>query len=839
MLLVYSYMLTYLHASSTYVHMYSQITLLVGLSFDEINYVEGTVLDQIPLSPLKIDTYNPSPVIKTFIEEFKANRTSMFNRQKAEYRISFDSRFNAHSKALMIMMDNNDLNDNKTDNFHLETYYSPALAINFAYAQKHDYDLLVLKVNATNLISDVIKRYNMTMEDVLRQQSLKEHDNGRQWSYRKDDVSVFNSHLKELRAAPWSKLPALALIADALSTEKKMNVSSYDLIWYMDSDFVVNPILHDNSLYDVLTQIDSRDSHGVTSGVSLAQTSMIFFSNAPYASVPCSGSIIFVPSPKPLSSSSSSSLSSPSLSFQLVRDLLVDWWDHDIPAKNFHHEYEQASLWDLLGANHRIVDHYSYIHSMKQFPPCEGQIFCHIGHPWRKERMKILAEFLDELGIDDDAFRAIISFLQSTSRIVLPSLEMTDYVNNIGKNTSAEAPVFMEKWRAWRSPCKSNTTTNSSLQLPLMKKLLNSAFEMKTQHHFEVLLDGQFPAGMDGCKSKDAVLVKSLQQTGLGAVMKQLAYILFYAHSVNAVLILDSSIKSPYFTICPSMTWNCTFLPITNCTSAEVNKIVYTYETTANADNMNAQNKLTKMPSVEDLEEIVAFLSRPSVLALSLASQVKSKLEKQYNRKYPDATDIVTIHIRQTKPLSSRDVVRHIEYLQNYIVWNSTMVLELCSQISRKLNNSNFLIISDDSKLMLNIENDTSKNTYPFHIITTENVIKHPGNENDCLRELGCDGISASDAAAATVIDLILASRTIGIAGTFRSQYTKLIKSMNLWYLARTLHENDVFDLDSSDELCINFNGTYDLFNENREEQHKNKERERLHSCKLFLNYKG
>ena len=58
--------------------------------------------------------------------------------------------------------------------------------------------------------------------------------------------------------------------------------------------------------------------------------------------------------------------------------------------------------------------------------------------------MKILAEFLDELGIDDDAFRAIISFLQSTSRIVLPSLEMTDYVNNIGKNTSAEAPVFME-----------------------------------------------------------------------------------------------------------------------------------------------------------------------------------------------------------------------------------------------------------------------------------------------------------------------------------------------------------------------------------------------------------
>ena len=61
--------------------------------------------------------------------------------------------------------------------------------------KKHDYDLLVLKVNATNLISDVIKRYNMTMEDVLRQQSLKEHDNGRQWSYRKDDVSVFNPHI--------------------------------------------------------------------------------------------------------------------------------------------------------------------------------------------------------------------------------------------------------------------------------------------------------------------------------------------------------------------------------------------------------------------------------------------------------------------------------------------------------------------------------------------------------------------------------------------------------------------------------------------------------------------
>ena len=125
--------------------------------------------------------------------------------------------------------------------------------------------------------------------------------------------------------------------------------------------------------------------------------------------------------------------------------------------------------------------------------------------------------------------------------------------------------------------------------------------------------------------------------------------------------------------------------------------------------------------------------------------------------------------------------------------------------------------------------------------MTTEHVVKHPGDENDCLRELGCNGISAKEAATATMTDLILASRSIGIAGTFRSLYTRLIESMSLWYLSHTTHENHIFDLDSSDELCINFNGTYDLFNENKglgEAEYKRKEREKLHNCKLFLNYK-
>jgi hypothetical protein len=142
----------------------------------------------------------------------------------------------------------------------------------------------------------------------------------------------------------------------------------YEYILYLDSDFVINAKMRSRSVPQAMREW-LNDSSAVHSGVPLTNASFIFFSNAPYAPIPCTG-MIMLQSRRPETA-----------------ELLLEWWNKNISHKNFVHEYEQFALWDWMRERGRIVNASSYLHKEKQFPPCnDNQWLCHYPirrkHPW-------------------------------------------------------------------------------------------------------------------------------------------------------------------------------------------------------------------------------------------------------------------------------------------------------------------------------------------------------------------------------------------------------------------------------------------------------------------------
>ena len=95
---------------------------MIGLSFNEINYVDEDFINKVPISTLKIDTYNTQPQVKEFIEQFKANRTAKLSHQQIKEYNLYQAKFSSNPRVLMVMIDNNNLNMNLTENYVFESY---------------------------------------------------------------------------------------------------------------------------------------------------------------------------------------------------------------------------------------------------------------------------------------------------------------------------------------------------------------------------------------------------------------------------------------------------------------------------------------------------------------------------------------------------------------------------------------------------------------------------------------------------------------------------------------------------------------------------------------------
>jgi len=113
-------------------------------------------------------------------------------------------------------------------------------------------------------------------------------------------------------------------------------------MWFMDSDAVLSPLYLNQSLADHLHRWTiSQDTAILVGQKDVRKSSMIFFNNFPWRDdMPCAG--IFL-------------LHTDKLSLVLI--MLSQWWDYNLPAKNFKHFHEQDALWHILEHEYQAVNH--------------------------------------------------------------------------------------------------------------------------------------------------------------------------------------------------------------------------------------------------------------------------------------------------------------------------------------------------------------------------------------------------------------------------------------------------------------------------------------------------
>ena len=129
------------------------------------------------------------------------------------------------SRTLMIMVDNRPIP--QASSIKSSSYFLLNLVINFQYAKYHNYGFLFLRVNSSNLISDVKDDYHQSLSAIeleIRASDLKSEDLNRQ------GVNLFHPSLSQFRAAPWGKLPVLIYLLKMLQLDQ---IYSPTLIQYV------------------------------------------------------------------------------------------------------------------------------------------------------------------------------------------------------------------------------------------------------------------------------------------------------------------------------------------------------------------------------------------------------------------------------------------------------------------------------------------------------------------------------------------------------------------------------------------------------------------------------
>jgi hypothetical protein len=106
----------------------------------------------------------------------------------------------------------------------------------------------------------------------------------------------------------------------------------YEYIWYIDSDAAISPLHRDKSIEDQIKHWEEQ-GHFIKGRSDISKSAFVFFHNHPWRDdMPCAGSFIYRP--------------------KLAEPILREWWDFDLPSKNFKHFHEQDALWHMIEAEH-------------------------------------------------------------------------------------------------------------------------------------------------------------------------------------------------------------------------------------------------------------------------------------------------------------------------------------------------------------------------------------------------------------------------------------------------------------------------------------------------------
>jgi len=279
----------------------------------------------------------------------------------------------AKKKCLLVNIDNRDLSKNINDN----SYAAKTAVLNLDYAQHHGYDFVYVQNVVTDLEMETRKKFPSA--DIV-----PPTDNA------KDAATAFHVGLKQFRAASWAKLPALWHVTTTIGKD-------YEYIWYIDSDATVSPLHRDKSIEDQIKHWEEKGSF-IKGRSDISKSAFIFFHNHPWRDdMPCAGSFIYRP--------------------ELAEPILREWWDFDLPIKNFKHFHEQDALWHMIEAESdpawiashpdvkfRMNTHTYTILREQQFPSAwkryEELWLCHIASYNYALRTPILFQFLKVLGLE-------------------------------------------------------------------------------------------------------------------------------------------------------------------------------------------------------------------------------------------------------------------------------------------------------------------------------------------------------------------------------------------------------------------------------------------------------
>jgi hypothetical protein len=208
------------------------------------------------------------------------------------------------------------------------------------YAKHHGYDFLrVVPIKTSQL------------------HTLTEH------AQNKMDISIYDAHDNIFRSAAWAKIPVLNHLISLYN-------ETYEFIFYVDSDVIINPTLFNHSVCDALLRWEIGTGH-----------SMFIFSSFPwYESKPCTGSFMLHLG-----------------YFKTCKRILKTWWK--LPSTtDLVHDYEQnvfityyESIFKQMGV--------TFINEERQFRNNSSWIQ-HIGHGDTVNRILPFELAVKSFGID-------------------------------------------------------------------------------------------------------------------------------------------------------------------------------------------------------------------------------------------------------------------------------------------------------------------------------------------------------------------------------------------------------------------------------------------------------
>lgn len=201
------------------------------------------------------------------------------------------------------------------DNRHLAQDYLPLTAVlRYNYCKQHGYGYVSVRDDTVASLRGLKERYAeyVKLDEATFGQSKYGHSN-------------FHPGLKQFRSSAFAKVPSLWYLHQRYG-------AYFDYIMFQDSDAAPNPTQENRSVGDALNEWSASNTSVMRGVADPREADFIFFNNFPWRDdLPCTGTFLLKSS-------------------EHAEVVLREWWDYDLPQKNFVDFMEQDPLWYSLEA---------------------------------------------------------------------------------------------------------------------------------------------------------------------------------------------------------------------------------------------------------------------------------------------------------------------------------------------------------------------------------------------------------------------------------------------------------------------------------------------------------